>query len=71
MKTLIAAGRVQNKRERRGEAIVVKIKLMGEPAKRFDSLRGNQCPKEFAAELLSSAMEKLERAHLEPQRSGF
>lgn len=69
MKTLLAAGRLRNKSERRGEAIAVRLYLKGDAARRFEALRGSQCPREFAAELLSNGLEKIERANPEKAKA--
>jgi len=61
----MAAGRVRNKRERRGESLVVVVQLKGDEAKRFDAHRGDQCPRDFAAELVSMGLEKIERSNLD------
>ena len=63
---LVAAGRLMRKTERRDpHAIVVVLHLEGEEARRFESYRGDKCPRDAARELMFEQLTKVEERYRE------
>lgn len=69
MKTLMAAGRLTRKSEQSGRAdhITVIVRLEGEDARRFESYRGEKCPRDFARELMFERLDQVDERYREPE----